>query len=273
MKPRVYAAPHQCSRSSAAQVCASHQAAGARKQFRFAPQIRSLKCELPAVNLTEATPARKSDWFLDVVRTSGHAAAATLPSRRPRAASGVYTSTEGRMSKLHLTSDLRDAHHTVKEVQDSNGGSFQHASKTVAKKLGLNSLNAGYDQTRVGSLTKHGLMNGVPKTNQDYGIVCWPFNGKSSEALLAVFDGCALPWRLLFKASKFVWICFVRVWRGCMCICVRKCARRCANTAYVFLHARVRTFECPRARAVRKPICVLASSHVLLFLHFLLSIL
>jgi len=104
------------------------------------------------------------------------------------------------MSKLHLTSDLRDAHHTVKEVQDSNGGSFQHASKTVAKKLGLNSLNAGYDQTRVGSLTKHGLMNGVPKTNQDYGIVCWPFNGKSSEALLAVFDGHG---ELGHEVSKF----------------------------------------------------------------------
>jgi protein phosphatase 2C family protein 2/3 len=53
--------------------------------------------------------------------------------------------------------------------------------------------SAVFDTQRIGVATKHGIapvMGGAKgKINQDRGLVSWPFNGSTAQALLCVFDG------------------------------------------------------------------------------------
>ena len=54
-------------------------------------------------------------------------------------------------------------------------------------------LPTPFDASRVGTCTRHGMAPvggvGQPKSNQDSGLVCWPFNGSEREAVFAAFDG------------------------------------------------------------------------------------
>jgi len=60
------------------------------------------------------------------------------------------------------------------------------------------SLEVPFDRSRIGTYTRHGIAPvgdgvsealGASKINQDRGVVCWPYNGSPSEALLCIFDG------------------------------------------------------------------------------------
>ena len=54
-----------------------------------------------------------------------------------------------------------------------------------------------FDTAKIGVLTRHGIaptrsatgVTAKAKINQDRGVVCWPFNGSQSQALLCIFDG------------------------------------------------------------------------------------
>ena len=55
--------------------------------------------------------------------------------------------------------------------------------------------SAVFDAQKIGTCTRHGIAplpggrGAKAKINQDRGVVCWPFNGSSTEALFCVFDG------------------------------------------------------------------------------------
>ena len=54
--------------------------------------------------------------------------------------------------------------------------------------------SAVFDTANIGTCTRHGIAPlgryGVKaKINQDRGLVCWPFNGSTAQALFCVFDG------------------------------------------------------------------------------------
>ena len=52
-----------------------------------------------------------------------------------------------------------------------------------------------FDTPSIGTCTKHGIApvrgsrTGQAKINQDRGVVCWPYNGSTGQALFAIFDG------------------------------------------------------------------------------------
>ena len=55
-------------------------------------------------------------------------------------------------------------------------------------------LNAILKSDSIGTFTRHGVapskaLERAAKTNQDRGVVCWPFNGSYNESLMCVFDG------------------------------------------------------------------------------------
>ena len=55
--------------------------------------------------------------------------------------------------------------------------------------------SAVFDTPSIGTCTKHGTApvrgsrTGQAKINQDRGVVCWPYNGSTGQALFAIFDG------------------------------------------------------------------------------------
>lgn len=68
-------------------------------------------------------------------------------------------------------------------------------SKRLSAEGRRSAKSAVFDKTSIGTCTKHGIAP-VPggrgakgKINQDRGVVCWPFNGSTSEALFCIFDG------------------------------------------------------------------------------------
>jgi len=56
-------------------------------------------------------------------------------------------------------------------------------------------VSAAFDTSHIGTCTRHGIAplpgrrGAKAKINQDRGLVCWPFNGSTAQALLCVFDG------------------------------------------------------------------------------------
>lgn len=71
-----------------------------------------------------------------------------------------------------------------RELQSGRGSSSQSVRKSAV-----------FDTMSIGTCTRHGIAplpggrGAKAKINQDRGVVCWPFNHKTSEALLCIFDG------------------------------------------------------------------------------------
>mgnify|MGYP006090641375 CR=1 FL=1 len=70
--------------------------------------------------------------------------------------------------------------------------SSTRASRTSRRRSGV---SAAFDTSHIGTCTRHGIAplpgrrGAKAKINQDRGLVCWPFNGSTAQALFCVFDG------------------------------------------------------------------------------------
>ena len=76
-----------------------------------------------------------------------------------------------------------------KELRESGGLSLRGSSARRSQK------SAHFDTAMIGTCTRHGIAplpggrGAKAKINQDRGLVAWPFNGSTNEAVFAIFDG------------------------------------------------------------------------------------
>eukprot|EP00310_Coccolithus_braarudii_P012742 CAMPEP_0183337516 /NCGR_PEP_ID=MMETSP0164_2-20130417/5126_1 /TAXON_ID=221442 /ORGANISM="Coccolithus pelagicus ssp braarudi, Strain PLY182g" /LENGTH=384 /DNA_ID=CAMNT_0025507213 /DNA_START=17 /DNA_END=1168 /DNA_ORIENTATION=+ len=101
--------------------------------------------------------------------------------RMPSLTRGLTTS-DGRMAGGVMRT--RSTSHQSEEMSDCK--KQERLSQRVRKSL---ASPRAFDDGRIGSWTLSGKVGDELKTNQDRGVVVWPFNGKSTEALLCIFDG------------------------------------------------------------------------------------